>query len=418
MRRHASRAPIAAIACVGVLLGGCASAGGPSPDPDPSALSPTATTTSAGGSLLVTLFPGPPQRWNRTLAELHANYGVRPVALWPMESLGVPCVLMSIPPDREAVELTRLLNADPRVESAQPVYRFRALGYDDPYAQLQHSAEELRFTGAHRWATGKGVKVAVVDTGVDFSHPDLVDRVVGARDFVNRVERVETPFSGDVHGTGVAGVIAASAGNGEGIVGVAPEAELLAVRSCWPEAPERIDATCDSYTLAQGLDFAIDQGARVINLSLAGPRDPLLSRLLEAAMERGTAVVAAAEEANSQTFPASEAGVLAVGTQPTDEVPDASEGPPPLTAPGVDILTTVPRQGYDFLTGNSLAAAHVSGVAALLLERRPDLAPGDLAAILERTARASNPHGAVIVDACAALADLEGEPAESACDGE
>lgn len=412
--RPAARAPLAAVACATVLLAGCASTGSPAS----STVSRTETTTSAGGSLLVTLYPGPPQRWNRTLAELHSNYGVRPLALWPMEALGVPCVLMAIPPDREVVELTRLLNADPRVESAQPVYRFRALGYDDPYAQLQHAAEELRLTAAHRWATGKGVKVAVVDTGMDFSHPDLVDRVVGARDFVNRVERVETPFSGDVHGTGVAGVIAASAGNGEGIVGVAPEAELLAVRSCWPAAPDRIDATCDSYTLAQGLDFAIEQGARVINLSLAGPRDPLLARLLEAAIDRGTAVVAAAEDANAESFPASEEGVVAVGTQPTDEVPGALEGPPALTAPGVDILTTVPRQGYDFLTGSSLAAAHVSGVAALLLERRPDLAPDELAAVLERTARASNPHGAVIVDACAALAELEDEPAESACEDE
>lgn len=403
---------LAVLACAAVVLGGCTSAAGPTPE-----IPSTATTSSAGGSLLVTLFPGPPQRWNRTLAELHANYGVRPLALWPMESLGVPCVLMAIPPDRKVPELTRLLNADPRVESAQPVYRFRSLAYDDPYAQLQHAAEEVRFTSAHGWATGKGVKVAVVDTGVDFSHPDLVDRVVGARDFVNRVERVEkTPFSGDVHGTGVAGVIAASAGNGEGIVGVAPEAEILAVRSCWPAAPDRIDATCDSYTLAQGLDFAIEQEARVINLSLAGPRDPLLARLLEAAIDRGTAVVAAAEDAATESFPASEQGVLAVGTQPTDEVPGAPEGPPALTAPGVDILTTVPRKGYDFLTGSSLAAAHVSGVAALLLERRPDLGPEELAAVLERTARASNPHGAVIVDACAALAELEGEPAESVCD--
>lgn len=407
-----TRGAVAACACAALLLGGCASAGGPAPE-----LTPQATTSSAGGSLLVTLFPGPPQRWNRTLAELHSNYGVRPVALWSMESLGVPCVLMAIPPDREALELSRLLDADPRVESAQPVYRFRSLAFDDPYAQLQHATKELRLPAAHQWATGKGVKVAVVDTGVDFSHPDLVDRVVGARDFVNRVERVETPFSADLHGTGVAGVIAASAGNDEGIVGVAPEAELLAVRSCWPAAPDRVDATCDSYTLAQGLDFAIDQGARIINLSLAGPRDPLLARLLEAAIDRGTAVVAAAEGSDPESFPASEAGVVAVGTRPTDEVPGAGEeAAPVLTAPGVDILTTVPREGYDFLTGSSLAAAHVSGVAALLLERRPDLTPGELASVLERTARPSNPHGAVIVDACAALAELVDDPGGAACD--
>ncbi|HUP43641.1 MAG TPA: S8 family serine peptidase, partial [Thermoanaerobaculia bacterium] len=172
-------------------------------------------------------------------------------------------------------------------------------------------------------------------------------------------------------------------------------------------------ASCDSYTLAQGLDFAIEQGARVINLSLTGPRDPLLARLVAAALGRGISVVAAAGGGSDAGFPASEAGVLAVGTAPTDSLPGAPG--PALTAPGIDILTTVPREGYDFLSGSSLAAAHVSGVAALVLEREPELPPAALASLLVRTAQPSNPHGAQVVDACAALAELLEEPAGDLC---
>lgn len=404
------------LASILVLSGGCSSTSSSSP-PIPS----VEPSELAGARVMVTLFEGPPQRWQRTLGDFQGMYDLRPVALWPIESLGVPCVLLEAPGGRDPAALAERLAADPRVESAQPVFRFEVLaqggdGYDDPYAQLQHAARDLRVSAAHRRATGRGVRVAVVDTGVDFSHPDLVDRVVGVRDFVSRESRGDSTFTADVHGTGIAGVIAASANNAVGIVGVAPEAEILAVKACWPTTDDPRKASCDSYTLAQGLDFAIDQDSRVINLSLTGPRDPLLARLVGAALERGITVVAASTGRRAPGFPASETGVLAIGTAPTDSLPGLQGAP--LTAPGVDILTTVPRQGYDFLSGSSLAAAHVSGVVALLLERSPDLTPAEIGDSLTRTAHASNPHGAVVVDACAALADSLGEPAEELCAGE
>jgi subtilisin family serine protease len=367
---------------------------------------------------MVTLLPGPPQSWQRTLGDLQANFEVRPLALWPIASLdGLPCVLLEAPPGRDPTELAARLAADPRVESAQPVYRFEVLAsYDDPYAQLQHAARDLRLKAAHRQSTGRRIKVAVVDTGVDFSHPELVGRVVGARDFVARESRPAGTFTADIHGTGIAGVIAAAANNGVGIVGVAPDALVLAVKSCWPEARDLTEASCDSYTLAQGLDYAIDQGSQVINLSLTGPRDPLLARLVAGALGRDIPVVAAAAGGQDLGFPASEAGVLAVGSAPTDSLRGAAGAA--LTAPGVDILTTVPGAAYDFLSGSSLAAAHVTGLIALLLERDPGLSPAELATLIGRTARPSNPHGVRVVDACAALADLLEKPAEELCASE
>lgn len=396
---------------LGALAAGCSST---SAAPPTVPLPEVEAADLAGPRVMVTLFAGPPQRWQRTLGDLQGMYDLRPVSLWPIESLGLPCVLLDIPDGEDPAAMAKRLASDPRVESAQPVFRFEVLAdaYDDPYAQLQHAARDLKVTAAHRHATGKGVRVAVVDTGVDFSHPDLVERVVGVRDFVSQESRGTGAFTADVHGTGVAGVIAASANNGVGIVGVAPEAEVLAVKACWPSAEDARKASCDSYTLAQGLDFAIDQGARVINLSLTGPRDPILARLIAAGLGRGISVVAAAGP-GAPGFPASEAGVLAIGTQPTDSLPGDQAGA--LTAPGVDILTTVPREGYDFLSGSSLAAAHVTGVVALLLERAPGLEPAAVADVLTRTAHPSNPHGVQVVDACAALAEALGEPAAELC---
>lgn len=417
-------AAVLVAALAAAVTAGCSSAAPPSPVQSPAALPPGAEAD--GARLLVTLYPGPAQRWQRTLADLRANYELQPLALWPMESLGVPCAMLEVPAGRDAASLAATVAADPRVESAQPVLRFRVVASpapstgearrDDPYARLQHATRELRLASAHRRATGRGVKVALVDTGVDFRHPDLAGRIVAARDFVTRGGGGDGTFTADVHGTGVAGVIAASAGNGVGIVGVAPEAEVLAVKACWPEGDGPTEAACDSYTLAQGLDFAIAQGAQVINLSLTGPRDPLLARLVAAALERDIAVVAARADLDDPGFPASEAGVLAVGEKPVDSLPRDLGPTSPLTAPGVDVLTTVPGEGYDFLSGSSMAAAHATGVAALLLEHRPDLSPADLEATLARTARPSNPHGARVVDACAALAELLDAPAHELCD--
>ena len=193
--------------------------------------------------------------------------------------------------------MLRRLDADPRVSVAQPVQRFRVLaagrrprgqgqgksGYNDPYADLQRDVAELSLPAVHRVATGKGVKVGVVDTGLDLDHPDLRGRVAGAGNFVESGER---SFTSDVHGTAVAGILAAAANNQVGIVGVAPEALLYAFKACWQEPPASRQAVCDSYTLARAVDAALGQGVQVLNLSLSGPPDPFLSRLLGAALAK------------------------------------------------------------------------------------------------------------------------------------
>jgi hypothetical protein len=409
--------------------------------------------------VLVTLPPGPPPVWERHAREIAAAHGLYLYGAWAMRSLGVPCIVYGVAPGERLDRVVRRLAADPRVESAQPVQRFEVLAGErpaaerpaveraavelavaqraaadrsagDPYAHLQHGAATLRSAAAHRWATGRGVRVAVIDTGVDVTHPDLAARIVEAANFVDHGGRT---FNRDVHGTAVAGVLAAVAGNGIGIAGVAPEADLLALKACVPREPAGLTAVCDSYSLAQAVDAAIVLGARVVNLSLSGPHDPLLARLLAHGVAGGTVVVAAADPRRADRgFPASMAQVIAVVAAETpagEAIGGAGHGglvqaveglgsatgavaarplPALLAAPGADLLTTVPGGGYDFVSGGSLAAAQVAGVVALLLERAPELTPAEVADHLRQGGEAS-PH-ARVVDACLAVARLVGMP--------
>ena len=157
---------------------------------------------------------------------------------------------------------------------------------NDPLFAAQPAARQWQLAKLHRLATGSGVRVAVIDSGIDASHPDLAGQVAVNRNFV-----AGRPMAAEQHGTGVAGIIAARAGNGIGLAGIAPGA-----RSSWACAPagrRRAKTLCDSFSLAKALYFAIDQKAPVINMSLSGPDDRLLRQLLKIAMGKGETVVAA-----------------------------------------------------------------------------------------------------------------------------
>jgi subtilisin family serine protease len=369
--------------------------------------------------VMVTYPAAPPSLWARTTADLAQTYRLRTIFSWTMASIGEHCVVFEVPRGRTVPDMVRRLASDPRIGMAQPLQTFETqAAAGDPYAHLQHGSQALRVDQAHRLATGKGVRVAVIDTGVDFDHPDLRARVVKANNFVDVGEGT---FTADVHGTAVAGLIAASANNDVGIVGVAPGAELYALKACWPRAPGSREAECNSYTLAKAVDFAIVQGAQVLNFSLGGPEDPLLGKLVGAALSRGIVVVAADGGAPGRSFPATYKGVLGVLgcddlkgglAQPAARSP-VSAGDA-LAAPAIDILSTAPHNAYDFFSGSSLAAAQVTGIAALLLEKNPKLTPAQIRDIVRKTAHplAGAPGvpatSVVQADACAAVASVAG----------
>ena len=316
---------------------------------------------------------------------------------WPILSLKVHCLVFGVAADVRVEDLLARLAERPEVESAQRMNEFEVsatVGSDtvDPYSNLQHNHATLELMQAHKWSLGDGTNVTIIDTGADLRHPELRTQIVAHHDFV---KRDAGEFSADAHGTAVAGVIGAASYNGVGMIGVAPSTRLSVLKACWYGRDDS-RAICDSFTLAKALGHAVESETDVINLSLGGPSDALLGRLVKRALSDGIAVVAAAPTLSGVGFPAEIAGVIVVDSN-GNAAPQSA-----ITAPGDDILVPVPAGGYDYASGSSLSAAHVSGIAALLVAQRPDLTSDEINSLLV----ASRATVGQSVNACRALAEL------------
>ena len=349
--------------------------------------------------------------WSLHVAEaLAKDYGLRQVTQWPINSLGIHCVVYEIPADQSLEQALKLLEKDKRIEAVQAMKTFHVMGeaYSDPYFKLQTGIRDMHIESAQRIVTGRNIKIAVIDTGVDGKHPDLAGQIALEQNFVD--ESKDT--LDDIHGTAVAGVIAASANNQLGIVGIAPDSKLIALKACWQITPQKAEAVCDSLTLALALNGAINLKPEIINLSLTGPQDPLVERLVDKALDDGIIVVASTCSTSpaEKDFPASIRRVIAVRTANAEgNSSPADTGIIP--APGQEILTTLPHASYNFRSGSSFAAAHISGLVALLLELKPHLGSAQtLSMLLASMAHSTSAHAVNTVNACAAVASVGGMP--------
>jgi len=345
---------------------------------------------------------GPAPGVDFLLDEIARDYGLKRREGWQISSLGIYCEVFELAPGQSQDDVLQLVAADPRIESVQPmnVYTTQTVQYDDPYASMQPALHDLAIDSAHERATGRGVTVAVIDSLVDDRHPEMRGRVSVRRDLVSGRR---PGANGEIHGTAMAGIIASAANNAIGIVGVAPDAEIVSLRACWTVDAQTGQAVCSSLSLAQALETALVMGVDIINLSLSGPDDPLLARLIDLALDRNVLVIAAMPETEGSggDFPASHAGVIAAGaTDWKDFVSFAV-----LRAPGNEVLSTVPDSSYGFFSGNSMSSAFIAGVAALLVERRPGIGAGEMFDLLEQTSSAS------AVNACLALARVVSDTA-------
>lgn len=283
----------------------------------------------------------------------------------------------------------------------------------------QYAPERLNLPEAHKLATGSRVLVAVIDSGIDASHEDLAGAIVRSFDAAAAATNGNgggaTASSGEphAHGTGMAGAIAAR----RNVLGVAPRVGVLAVRAFDPRAHSGEGTT---FSIVKGIDWAAENGARIINMSFAGPADPRLADVLDRAAKRGIVLIAAAGNAGPLSrplYPAADRNVIAVtATDMEDRLyTGANRGNHiAVAAPGVDVLVPAPDGAYQFTTGTSVAAAHVSGVVALLLERNPKLTPADVRRILTRTAKSLGPRdraGAGLVNAYQAVANASSREA-------
>jgi type VII secretion-associated serine protease mycosin len=295
----------------------------------------------------------------------------------------------------------------------------------DPVRDAQWHLDHLDIATAHQLSRGAGVTVAVIDSGVDATHPDLQRNVLGGIDLVNPDN--DHGWTPEVHGTGVAGVIAGHGhgpGGGDGVLGIAPAADVLPIRVSTDS-----DEEPTSHLIADAIERAVDAGASVINISLSTGHTEVDQRAVAAARRNDVVIVAAAgnrPDADAVTFPAAHPGALAVGA--TDSGRGHADfsvtGPEiALTAPGDDIVTTGLDHGYVRASGTSVAAPIVAGAAALVRAHFPDLSADEVIHRLISTATdAGTPgyneqYGHGIVNVVAALtADVPAWQPEDAPD--
>ncbi|KOX09534.1 type VII secretion-associated serine protease mycosin [Micromonospora profundi] len=266
----------------------------------------------------------------------------------------------------------------------------------DQVRDEQWQLDELRAETAWRTSTGRGVTVAVVDSGVDGSHPDLVGQVLRGVDLVGPAGGAGPDPVG--HGTTVAGLIAGRKDDKRGVVGLAPDARILPVRVL--DEDNRYD---DALIVAKGVRWAVDNGARVINLSLGGSGDsPALAAALDYAFARDVVVVACtgnlATSTNSKVwYPAREPGVIAVAGLDggSDNLWSGSitGRATVLTAPATGLVGARPPTGYWRVQGTSFAAPLVAATAALVRSRYPQMPAGEVVNRLLATARDLGPTG-------------------------
>jgi subtilisin family serine protease len=277
----------------------------------------------------------------------------------------------------------------------------------------QYTLGKLRLPLAHGLAKGDQVLVAVIDSGVDTAHPEFAGVIADTYDLI---DPAEPPHA---HGTAIAGAIAAHSR----LMGVAPSAKILAIRAF---GDSKGSAESTTFNILKSMNWAVEKNANIINMSFAGPKDPALSRSLAAARQKGIVLIAAVGNAGPKSpplYPAADANVIAVtATDSDDQLFKASNrgNHIAVAAPGVDILLPSPGGGYQVSSGTSFAAAHVSGIAALILERKRDLKPDTVRKILTSSAKDLGPKGrdiyfgAGLADAYQALTATEaGGPAPS-----
>jgi hypothetical protein len=288
------------------------------------------------------------------------------------------------------------------IGAAQPnwLYRFGQAQAAPPDTGAQYVVGKLHLIEAHRISNGDDVTIALIDSRVDVAHPDLAGVVAAQYDAVGGTSAPHP------HGTAMAGAIAAHAK----LMGVAPKVRLLAIRAF---AGEGDSAQGTTFSILKALDWAASRDARIVNMSFAGPADAMLHDMIRKAHARGMVLIAAVGNAGPKSpplYPAADREVIGITATDADDhlLPQANRGPQvAVAAPGVDILAVAPGGQYEMTSGTSVATAHVTGVAALLLARNARLTPDALRRALVNAARkvpgAPREVGAGVVDALRAV---------------
>ncbi|THB76676.1 MAG: hypothetical protein D3926_17015 [Desulfobacteraceae bacterium] len=321
-------------------------------------------TAFVPGQILLAIHPSTATQG--ILEALTRDHGLTVLENFMLETLGLEVFIVHTDQDVDVKIMT--LKKVPDVELAQPNYIFQTLA--EPMNNLQTIRKMIDFEALHKRYTGKGVQVAVVDTGVDKGHADLAGAVVLSENFIR-----QSRYKIEVHGTAVAG-LAGSRANRSGISGCAPESNIFALRACEQLSESKPEGRCYSSSMVKAIDTALVKGADIINMSLGAlVDDPIMSRLIETGVEQQVIFVApVGNNVHAQTvyFPASHPGVIAVAGRteekklfPNETVAAMAD----ILAPSENVFAPIPGNSHNFMNGTSLSSALVSGILALAREK-------------------------------------------------
>lgn len=338
----------------------------------------------APDEVLITLPTATPETLEAAVAQ---TFNLTILERTPLGLIDARLVRLRIPDQRAVPAVIAALQGDARVPEAQPNYFYYSRQQAQPLqpalqpvaatnSGLQYALAKLGVADAQRMTRGRGTRVAVIDSGIERGHPDFAGVTIDEFDALDAGGAAQKL---DPHGTGVAAIIAA-----RGLVqGVAPDAHLLSARAfAGGGAPAMTSA------LLKSLTWAVARGARVINMSFAGPRDSLMERNIAVLPDRRVIVIAAAGNGGANaaaSYPAAYPHVLAVtATDANDRLYDkANQGRyVAVAAPGVDVLVPTGRAAHELQSGTSFAAPHVVGIVALMLDVNPDLSPDHVRQLL------------------------------------
>jgi subtilisin family serine protease len=336
--------------------------------------------------LLIAVFrPGTPDATSNAFAE---SLKLTIEGRYDMSGLRLRVVLLRIPAGGDGEAIRRRAAADGRALWVQPDFAYRSLGDSSSATSKQYALAKIHADALPQAARGQGVTVALIDSGVAKNHESLNQDNVTLIDLVNPKQ---TPPP-ETHGTAIASIIA---GSGK-VKGLAPAVNLIAIRAFTEVDPKSGASTSDSYRVSQGISLALERKARIINMSIGGPNDPLVRMAIEEAVLTGVIVVAAAGNDGPDAppvYPAAQRGVIAVtATDDKDRLfSGANRGDyVAVAAPGVAVLAAKPGKAgasaYDYFTGTSMATGYATGLAAILLSADPKLTSADIRRVMEMSA--------------------------------